>query len=213
LSIHQNKNDNDNDNELLDKALSIFMRESKTSLLNFLSKLISNGEAEEIAQEAYLKLYLLVKDKPNNHNYVDLLQSLRPMLTVIAKNLALSALRHKKVEGKYAESQLILHSQFAASGFRNKHNAEYQVIADDENLQLIAAINRLPPICRQVFIQRKLHAKSHQKIADMLNISTKTVENHLTKGLVLCRKYMLEQSSSYQGKHAMPPKRMSKAAH
>ena len=209
MSIHQNKNDN----KLLDEALSIFMRESKTSLLNFLSKLISNGEAEEIAQEAYLKLYLLVKDKPNNHNYVDLLQSLRPMLTVIAKNLALSALRHKKVEGKYAESQLTLHSQVATTGFRNEHNTEYQVIADDENLQLIAAINRLPPICRQVFVQRKLHAKSHQQIADMLNISTKTVENHLTKGLVLCRKYMLEQSSSYQGKHAMTPKRMSKAAH
>jgi RNA polymerase sigma-70 factor (ECF subfamily) len=194
LSSQHNKNNN----QLLDEALSIFMHESKASLLCFLSKLIAIAEAEEIAQEAYLKLYLLIKDKPNHHNYTDLLRGLRPMLSLIAKNLALSAIRHKKVEGKYAESQLTLHSQITTVFSQTIHNAEQQIIADDENLRLIAAINRLPPICRQVFIQRKLYSKSHQQIADMLNISTKTVESHLTRGLVLCRKYMVEKKTHEQ---------------
>lgn len=189
MSINHNKNNS----ALLDDALAIFMRESKTGLLRFLSQLISNSEAEEIAQEAYLKIYLLVKDKPSNHNYLALLRSLRPMLTIISKNLALSVVRHKNVEGKYAESQLTRSAHSTVTNLKATCNAEAQCIAENENLRLIAAINRLPPICRQVFIQRKLHGKSHKEIANMLNISSKTVENHLTKGLILCREYMLEQ--------------------
>ncbi|MFT6330740.1 MAG: RNA polymerase sigma-70 factor (ECF subfamily) [Bermanella sp.] len=201
-----------NSNELLDDALSMFMHGSKASLLSFLNKLVTSSVAEEIAQEAYLKLYLLVKNKPSHHNYLELLQGLRPMLTLIAKNLALSAIRHKKVEDRYAESQQTLHSQVTAAECQGERNAEEQAITDSENLRLIIVINRLPPICRQVFIQRKLYGKSHQQIANILNISTKTVENHLTKGLILCRKYMVEQLPSKQDEHAMSPRRMSKAA-
>lgn len=187
-------NHNKNNNARLDNALAIFMRESNIGLLRFLRQLVSSSEAEEIAQEAYLKIYLLVKDKPSNHNYLVLLRGLRPMLTIISKNLALSALRHKNVEGKYAESQLTTLSHATITNCKTTYNAEEQYIAEDENLQLISAINRLPPICRQVFIQRKLHGKSHKEIANMLNIASKTVENHLTKGLILCRTYMLEQN-------------------
>ena len=189
-----NINHNKNNTALLDDALAVFMRESKIGLLRFLSQIVSSSESEEIAQEAYLKIYLLVKDKPSNQDYLVLLRGLRPMLTIISKNLALSAVRHKSVEGKYAESQLTALSDTTITNFKTACNAEDQYIAEDENLQLISAINRLPPVCRQVFIQRKLHGKSHKEIASMLNISSKTVENHLTKGLVLCRKYMLEQN-------------------
>lgn len=208
MSIYESKNNN----KLLDDAFSIFMHGSKTSLLSLLNKLVTTSEAEEIAQEAYLKLYLLVKNKPSHHNYAELLQGLRPMLTLIAKNLALSAIRHKKVEDRYAESQLTLHSQVTAAECQVERNAEEQAITDNENCRLIVVINRLPPICRQVFIQRKLYGKSHQQIANILNISTKTVENHLTKGLVLCRKYMFEQLPSKHDEHVMSAKRMSKAA-
>jgi len=206
LIVHQTQNTN----KLLNEALSLFMQGSKTSLLNFLSKLVTSSEAEEIAQEAYLKLYLLVKDKPSQHNYIELLQGLRPMLTLIAKNLALSAIRHKKVEERYAESQLTLRSQVTVAECQSEQNAEERAITDNENLRLIVVINRLPPICRQVFIQRKLYAKSHQQIANILNISTKTVENHLTKGLILCRKYMLEQNTSEHDEYAKSPKHVSK---
>jgi RNA polymerase sigma-70 factor (ECF subfamily) len=194
-----------NNDELLDTALSIFMHESKASLLGFLSKLIPKEEAEEVAQEAYLKLYLLIKEKPSHHNYIDLLRGLRSMLTIIAKNLALSILRHKKVEGRYADSQLMLHVQATVSQNPNNHNAEEQAILEYENIQLIAAINRLPPICRQVFIQRKLLGKSHQEIANMLGISTKTVENHLTKGLLLCSKHMPKPKPKPKPKHMPEP--------
>ena len=48
------------------------------------------------------------------------------------------------------------------------------------------AIARLPPQCRRVFVMRKVYGYSHREIADMLDISIKTVENHVSTGLKRC---------------------------
>ena len=66
---------------------------------------------------------------------------------------------------------------------------------DARNRILIWAINQLPPACRKVFIYRKLEDKSHAEIANIMQISTKTVESHLSKGMLLCRKYLLESKT------------------
>ncbi len=109
-------------------------------------------------------------------------------------------------------SEMNIRDRASKVDYQGAYNAEEQAITEKENVRLIVAINRLPPICRQVFIQRKLYAKSHQQIADMLNISTKTVENHLSKGLLLCRKYMLEQVSGNHSEYIISPKQMNKVA-
>jgi RNA polymerase sigma-70 factor (family 1) len=61
------------------------------------------------------------------------------------------------------------------------------VIAKDLALRLEAEVAHLPMKCRAVFdLSRKQH-KSHKEIAEILHISEKTVENHLTKALRLLR--------------------------
>jgi RNA polymerase sigma-70 factor (ECF subfamily) len=67
------------------------------------------------------------------------------------------------------------------------HSVEDAVIARDLAILLEKEVQHLPLKCRAVFdLSRKQH-KSHKEIAEILHISEKTVENHLTKALRLLR--------------------------
>ena len=53
-------------------------------------------------------------------------------------------------------------------------------------------VERLPPICRRVFVLRKVHKLSHAEISEVLGVSESTIEKHVAKGLVRCREYLRE---------------------
>ena len=55
---------------------------------------------------------------------------------------------------------------------------------------LARAVAALPPQCAKVFILRKMQGLSQKEIAARLNISVRTVENHVALGLVRCKAYM-----------------------
>lgn len=160
-----------------------FMSTTRPVLFSVLLDMVDKDEAEEIAQEAYLKVFIAMK--------ADRVEKPSAFLLKVAKNFAISKLRHKKVENNHALN---------VSGYVDIQPTP-QIKPDeiiDENARnqiLISAINQLPPACRQVFIYRKLEDKSHAEIAKLMQISTKTVENHLSKGMLLCRKYLLENKT------------------
>lgn len=56
---------------------------------------------------------------------------------------------------------------------------------DDRQLmeRLRAEIENLPPKCREVFELSKLKGLKYKEISELLNISTKTIEAHMTKAL------------------------------
>ncbi|GAA6186197.1 sigma-70 family RNA polymerase sigma factor [Aliiglaciecola sp. NS0011-25] len=168
------------------------MSHTKPQLLNMLSNMVNVAEAEEIAQEAYLKIYLLVSKNPNKENPLQQLLALQPMLIAMSKNMAISNIRHQKVVSSHIQNSVLM---WVESDEAQPLNSESSLIDQNDKQILLQAINQLPPICRQVFVQRKLHGKSHAEIAKMLGITNKTVENHLTKGLLLCRKYVAELNS------------------
>lgn len=73
------------------------------------------------------------------------------------------------------------------------------VINDDENInsQQIELLNKeiknLSPKCRETFLLCKKEGLTYIEIADHLNISTKTVENHMVKAFSILRKKMNEK--------------------
>ena len=61
---------------------------------------------------------------------------------------------------------------------------------ENQDLQRLinAAVEALPERCRIVFTLCRLEGKSHKEIATQLQISTKTVENQMTKALLSLRR-------------------------
>lgn len=63
-------------------------------------------------------------------------------------------------------------------------------LADLER-QLRQAIASLPPMCQRVFLLSRYEEMSHREIADFLDISPNTVDNHIKKALAILRQALL----------------------
>ena len=51
-------------------------------------------------------------------------------------------------------------------------------------------LQEMPPKCREVFTMSKLQKMKYKEIAAHLNISEKTVENHIGKAIKIIRAYI-----------------------
>lgn len=58
--------------------------------------------------------------------------------------------------------------------------------------QILEAMETLPEKCREVFRMSRFEEKSYKEISEELNISVKTVENHIAKALKIMRKELSE---------------------
>jgi RNA polymerase sigma-70 factor (ECF subfamily) len=62
--------------------------------------------------------------------------------------------------------------------------------AQELQLRINRAIDRLPERCRLVFVMSRIEEMSHREIADGLDISTKTVENQMTRAYRFLREWL-----------------------
>jgi RNA polymerase sigma-70 factor (ECF subfamily) len=170
--------------EAFEKEFNLFIESTRPKLLAYVLRLLPVAEAEEVLQETHLKFYYIALEQFSVNSTSNTLKHFTPLMFSIAKNLAISRIRHQKVILKYKES-------VEDSYINNDMSTEISLVESDEKEKLQAAISHLPPMCKQVFVQRKIHNKSHAEIAQAFNISTKTVENHISKGLKLCREFMI----------------------
>ncbi|MEM9142833.1 MAG: RNA polymerase sigma-70 factor [Bacteroidota bacterium] len=70
-------------------------------------------------------------------------------------------------------------------------SAEYPEYQEESKPQsqsrLKVLLEKLPPKCKEIFIMNKLERKKYREIAEDLDISVKTVENHMSKALRIVR--------------------------
>ncbi|WP_237068012.1 RNA polymerase sigma factor [Microbulbifer guangxiensis] len=162
----------------VEQQVNALYGETHEQLLASLRRMLEPAQAEEVLQEAYLKLFIALQE--------DRTLEPRPFLFRVARNLAISVLRHQKVVEQHGIS-----AQHDLQEATQVEAVESQITREEEQRALLAAINALPPKCRQVFVMRKIDGHSHEDIARILGISNKTVENHLAKGMRLCREHLV----------------------
>ena len=154
--------------------------ENETALKRFLRRFIKSREgADDLAQEAFLRAFAAESDRA--------IIAPKAFLFKVAKNLALNELAKQSsaaIEplGDFEDQEVLQDSSQAAVD---------DAVDGRERIRMLArAIAALPPQCAKVFILRKMQGLSQKEIAARLNISVRTVENHVALGLVRCRAYM-----------------------
>ena len=147
----------------------------RPALQKYLRKFTSGAEdVEDLVQEAYVRVCAMPEGQE--------VDSPRALLFRIARNLAVDRARQK-----------LTHATDDVADFEPL-NVSSTEAEPDEQVDLshrfesfCAAVDSLPPLCRRVFILRKVYQLSHDEIAQVLGLSHSTIEKHVAKGLVRCR--------------------------
>src|SRR5690606_31477306 len=78
-------------------------------------------------------------------------------------------------------------------------SAPQQIAAKELQARITAALARLPRQCRTVFQLSRFEELKYREIAEKLNLSVKTVENHMGKALKLLRHELAEYLPVWYG--------------
>lgn len=136
-------------------------------------RLHSSHHAQDLAQEAYLRL--LRVERP------ELVRQPRAYLYRIAVNLVSEfRLRARREPITYDSDAL------AEAAERIEAPAdEGDRTADTQQIELI--LGQLPPLYRAIFVLRKRDGLSYHEIAQQLDISVHTVKKYLARAVAKCR--------------------------
>ena len=142
------------------------------AVTHMLQRRVGNPEdAADLAQEAFLRLLRYEGHSP---------ESLRFLLFRVAMNLAASHLRQQAMRPMVDLDDVDLIADHC--------DEPDMVLADSERIEcFLGAVQSLPDRPRQMFVLRRLEGKGTREVADEVGLSTRMVEQHLTKAHALLK--------------------------
>jgi RNA polymerase sigma factor (sigma-70 family) len=155
-------------------ALSSLFREHNRTLVRFINARLRNEqEANEIAQEAYVKMLQLDRC-PGTASFM------RHYLFRVAENLAVDRIRQR-----YSRSRL--DQLTSIDDLFQEALAERTVLAGQELALLRAAVAELPEKYREAFRLIKLEDNSFPHAASLMRLSERMVRKYITRALIYIR--------------------------
>ena len=137
------------------------------------SILKSKEEAENLMQDVFLSLWV-------NRHKVEKDSSIKSYVFTITYNSAISTLRKKVRESEFVEylkSLQEIREEPVDAGL------EYKELTN----KLEKIINELPRRQKEVYLKHKVEGLKYIEIAELLNISVNTIENHMSRALKTIR--------------------------
>ena len=153
-----------------EEGIDLLFRHYYKDLVLKINQLLADIHAsEDLAQEIFLEIW-------NKRQSIDIVQSFRAYIMRAGTNRAINYLKAKKLS--FSEIDL------------DRDDQQMDAQDEDELAQneiyfenLRDSIASLPEKCRVVFSLSRYEKMTYSEIAAQLNISIKTVENHISKAL------------------------------
>jgi len=157
------------------RAFDLFYGQYSERLYGFAFSLLKNHEdAKEIVQETFLKLW-------KKREQINPEQSVKAFLFSISYNISIDLIRKRLKDERYRD---YLKYQFLF----NEPCTENQAGYNELNHELQKIIDELPEQRKKIYKMSREDGLAHNEIAEKLNITAKTVENHINLALKTIRK-------------------------
>lgn len=163
-------------------AFDMIYRAYSKRLFRFVFGIIkTETDAEEIVQEVFVKIW-------ESHKKIDDFALFDSYLFTIAYNSTITLIRKKLSEEKYIQHvkslQMPVQSKISESDF------DFELLLSRVN----ELVERLPPRQKEVFKLHRENELTYRQIAEKLEISVNTVENHMSKALKFLRNNINRES-------------------
>lgn len=139
-------------------------------LSHFTRSLVGDGEAEDIVQETFVKLW-------ERAATFDTPVAIKAFLYLTAKNACLNMIRHQRI--------IKAHENLTTEAVEG--NLLFTIIRHEVIEEIRTTVNNLPESYRKVIHLSYFEGKSNQETADILNISINTVKTQKLRGFKMLR--------------------------
>ncbi len=150
----------------------------------------SRNEAEEVAQDAYVRILGLDQTGTISH--------LKAYLYRTARNIAIDHLRQRRYK-EQAGAEAECWEQGVAD---SSSGPEHVAIARQRLERLKAIVRELPPKCQAAFICYKFRGQSFSEIAESLSLTESMIRKYVKRALAYCQQRLeSEDESGREGGH------------
>lgn len=141
----------------------------------FRSNVRDTYEAEDLVQGVFERVLSLLRSGQR-------IEHMRGLLYRTARNVLIDRHRYERVRNHVGDDEL--HALAAPA-----HSEPEACYAGSQQVRLlVAAIEGLPPRCREAFVRHKIDGLSHAAVASEMQISVNMVERHVMLAVATCRK-------------------------
>lgn len=156
---------------------NLFAQEYSNLCRYAVTYLQDSHQAEDVVQETFIKIW---------ENKQEMIASphMRFYLITAVRNNCISALRKIR-------SQQVVYTDATPEPEPEIHFTAMQQheYATEQSRSIAAALDLLPPKCREVFLLVKMYGMSYKQAAETMSISVKTIENQMGKAIKLLREH------------------------
>lgn len=139
----------------------------------------SHEIAEEIVHDVFINIW-------NKADKLNINQSIKSYVAKSVVNTALNLIKKEKSDAQKHEK----YSEWSIGDLNlSEDNIDRELIYS----KLAKALDALPPQCKKVMLMSRFDKMKQQDIANQLNISIKTVKNHLTFGFAKMRTILIDE--------------------
>lgn len=154
-------------------AFELLFRRFYAPLCGFANKFLNNmSESEEIVEEVFCRIW------ENRHQLLPN-GTAKPYLYKSVQNLCLNQISKQKTADKYSKIIQIIYKNSPENDF----DLYEKLLATELETKLNVTIESLPEECRRIFKMSRFDELKYNEIAELLEISVKTVETQMSRAL------------------------------
>lgn len=164
-----------------EKIFKMVMDTWYTQLFNFANGYLLNEEnSKEVVQDVFLQLWDNRKKLAEN-------TVINAYLFTLTRNRCIDIIRRERLLLQFRTDKQAEYDRLTEGFHALSDTILDNIFASELQEEIDQLINSLPEQCRKVFILSRSNGLKNREISDILNLSLKTVESHMTKALKTIR--------------------------
>lgn len=137
-------------------------------------------QSEQIAKDVLQELFVELWEK---HESLNIRSNVSGYLFTALKHRVINKIKSEAIRAKYEKMTI---RYYEINGLATEHQFSRNYLREEMETK----VKQLPDRCREVFELSRIEQLTHKEIGERLNISPKTVENHIGRALKVLRPYL-----------------------